>query len=222
MNRILIVAVISIILFSVLILRKMRKRRTAPDAAAVNISNLDEMVLYAVASCRDITCNALCSLAQAEVNHACENHRKGFEKLSKIERETRRLLCGGTSEYELKVVYLNYMIEAAEKVAETSRHIVIRPSFSISISDKCEIQAVCRMFEDMFDIFDDKSRQMEDKVKNASNNKDFIEHLIAVRSKAMRYEDFNEETLAYSYLTLLYYLHSLVNSYCRLISTSSK
>lgn len=219
MNSLLIIVAISITPFVLLILRKMRKGRTVSDIGGVNISNLNDMVPYAVASCKDTTCNALNSLVHADVNQACENHRKGTESLSKIEREVRQLVRGMTPEDDLKTVYLNYMIEAAEKVAETCRHIVIRPSFRISISDKCEIQAVCKIFDE---IFDDKYNRAEDKIENVFSNKDFVEHLIAVRSKAMTYEDFNEETPAYSYLTLLYYLHSLVNAYSHLISTSSQ
>ncbi len=47
--------------------------------------------------------------------------------------------------------------------------------------------------------------------------KDFIEHSIAVHSKGMTHEDFDEEAPAYSYLMLLYYLHSFVSSFSQAI-----
>ena len=55
---------------------------------------------------------------------------------------------------------------------------------------------------------------------DAGLEKDFIEHSIAVHSKGMTHEDFDEGAPSYSYLMLLYYLHS-TSLGCRRIYASS-
>lgn len=54
---------------------------------------------------------------------------------------------------------------------------------------------------------------MRDKIQK---ERDFIQHNINVRSKNMKHEHFNDGTLQYSYLVLLYYLHSFLNSASKL------
>jgi hypothetical protein len=60
---------------------------------------------------------------------------------------------------------------------------------------------------------------------DAGLEKDFIEHSIAIHSKGMTHEDFDEGAPSYSYLMLLYYLHSFISSFLQAIKnikTSNK
>lgn len=207
--------ILTIFIFLVIYLVIRRNRREADDSgiSVKGNPNFDDMVLCVAESCRNVICPALDSLADADVINACKNHRIGSGSLCALENKVRRSF-GVNSDKDSKYIYVSHMIESAEKIAETIRHIVCRPSFSISISDKCEIQALRKMMDDMLEpAFD---FQMID------GNKNFVEHLIAVRSKSMGYEDFSDGAQAYSYLTLLYYLHSLINSFRHIISTSSQ
>jgi len=207
--------ILTIFIFLVIYLVIRRNRREADDSgiSVKGTPNFDDMVLCVAESCRNVICLALDSLADVDVINACKNHRISSDSLCTLDNKVRRSF-GVNSDNNSRLVYVCYMIESAEKIAETIRHIVCRPSFSISISDKCEIQALRKMMDDMLEpAFD---FQMID------GNKNFVEHLIAVRSKSMGYEDFSDGAQAYSYLTLLYYLHSLINSFRHIISTSSQ
>ena len=198
--------ILTIFIFLVIYLVIRRNRREADDSgiSVKGNPNFDDMVLCVAESCRNVICLALDSLADVDVINACKNHRISSDSLCTLDNKVRRSF-GVNSDNNSRLVYVCYMIESAEKIAETIRHIVCRPSFSISISDKCEIQALRKMMDDMLEP-----------------NKNFVEHLIAVRSKSMGYEDFSDGAQAYSYLTLLYYLHSLINSFRHIISTSSQ
>lgn len=212
MQLFLIILAVFILLVLYLVIRRNR-RETDDSGISVKLTeDFDEMVLCVAESCRNVICPALDSLADADVINACKNHRFGSDSLCTLENKIRRF--GAGFDKASKYIYANYMIESAEKIAETTRHIVCRPSFSISISDKCEIQALRKMMDEMLEpAFD---------FQMIEGNKNFIEHLIAVRSKSMGYEDFSDGAQAYSYLTLLYYLHSFINSFCHIISTSSQ
>ncbi len=213
MKLFLIIATIFIFLVIYLVIRRNRRAEDVSGISVKGTPNFDEMVLCVAESCRNVICPALDSLADADVINACKNHRIGSGSLCTLENKVRRSF-GADSDSESSYIYISYMIESAEKIAETTRHIVCRPSFSISISDKCEIQALRKMMDDMLEpAFD---FQMID------GNKNFVKHLIAVRSKSMGYDDFSDGTQAYSYLTLLYYLHSFINSFRHIISTSSQ
>lgn len=207
--------ILTIFIFLVIYLVIRRNRREADDSgiSVKGNPNFDDMVLCVAESCRNVICLALDSLADVDVINACKNHRIGSESLCTLENKVRRSF-GTDSDNGSRYIYVSYMIESAEKIAETTRHMVCRPSFSISISDKCEIKALGKMMADMLEQSYDS--QM------IGGNKDFIKHLIAVRSKSMGYEDFCDGAQAYSYLTLLYYLHSFINSFRHLSFTSSQ
>lgn len=213
MKLILIIATSSIILILYSVIRRERRETDDSGTTVKKTHFSDEIISYVGVTCREIISQTLDSLANANAIDACTNHRIGSDSLCALGRKVRRIY-GFSPDKESKYIYLNYMIESAEKIAETARHMVIRPSFRISISDKCEIQELRNMIADMPEADSDQHL--------IAANKDFIEHLIAVHTKTMRYEDFNDDSQAYSYLILLYYLHSFINSYSRIISTSSK
>ena len=213
MKLFLIIPAVFILLVLYLVIRRNRREADDSGISVKENPNYDDMVLCVAESCRNVICPALDSLADFDVINSCKNHRIGSDSLCALENKVRRSF-GANSDNSSRHIYVNYMIESAEKIAETTRHMVCRPSFSISISDKCEIQALRKMMADMLEQGYDP--QM------IGDNKDFVEHLIAVRSKSMGYEDFTDGAQAYSYLTLLFYLHSFINSFRHIISTSSQ
>ena len=212
MKLFLIIASVFILLVLYLVIRRNRREADDSGISIKGTPNFDDMVLCVAESCRNVICPALDSLADADVINACKNHRTGSDSLSTLEYKVRRRYSANSDD-DSRYIYINYMIESAEKIAETTRHMVIRPSFKIPIADKCEIQALRKMMADMLEP--DYDSQM------VCGNKDFVEHLIAIRCKSMKYEDFNDGAQAYSYLTLLYYLQSFINSFHHIIPTSS-
>lgn len=110
--------------------------------------------------------------------------------------------------------YLTYMIEATEKIAETSRHIATSPGNTTTALSHNDIQILCKNLCE--------KPNADDNIANALANKERLERMIAIHTKTMNYEDFNEGSPVYSGLIMLYYLHSFINSYYRVISTSSQ
>ncbi|WP_289875362.1 hypothetical protein, partial [Duncaniella muris] len=113
-----------------------------------------------------------------------------------------------------------YMLEATDKIAETTRHLVTSPDGYIPISYKCEIETIRGGIVRLSQLADSILSSDVDTVKingDAGLEKDFIEHSIAIHSKGMTHEDFDEGAPSYSYLMLLYYLHSFISSFLQAI-----
>ena len=187
--------------------------KEAPAKSSENASDVSGIIQAVIVPCRVIISRSLGSLAEADVIDVCKNYRMGADSLFALRKKIGQTF-DLKSNRESEGVYLNYMIEAAEKIAETARHIVISPSFRISISDKCEIQVL----QQVIDRIEDKDFDLP----AVADNKDFLEHLIAERSKSMAIEDFNDGAQAYSYLTMLFYLHTFLNSYFRTVTIYSE
>lgn len=183
-----------------------------PAKSSGNALDTGGIIQAVIAPCRVIISRSLGSLAVADVIGVCKNYRTGADSLYSLRKRVRQRY-DLKSNRESEGVYLNYMIEAAEKIAETTRHIIVSPSFRISISDKCEIQVLQKLI--------DKIEVKDFDLQAVADNKDFLEHLIARRSKSMGSEDFNDGAQAYSYLTMLFYLHTFINSYSRTINIYS-
>ena len=112
------------------------------------------------------------------------------------------------------------MLEATDKIAETTRHLITSPDSYIPISYRCEIETIRGGIARLSQLTDSILDADADTVKinrDTGLEKDFIEHSIAVHSKGMTHEDFDEGAPAYSYLMLLYYLHSFVSSFSQAI-----
>lgn len=213
MNCFLIIATISILFVLYLIIHRNNREVNNSGNSANEARNFDEMFLCATESCRNVICPALDLLTGVDVIEACKNQGKGSDSLCTLMHKVKRS-NGSNSDKEPKFIYLSYMTDSAEKISETIWHMVIRPSFKMSISDKCEIHILRKMMEDM--LRPDYDHQQ------IGENKAFVKHLIAVHSKSMAHEDFSDREQASSYLTLLYYLHFFINSLYRIISTSSQ
>lgn len=179
-------------------------------------------------SCGPIIDKALKCLSNNDSIAVCKNHRIGSETIDIISEKVRNCSADSDDTIGKTALYCEYMLEATDKIAETTRHLVTSPDGYIPISYKCEIETIRGGIVRLSQLSDSIFDRDEDTVKNNGDRgleKDFIEHSIAVHSKGMTHEDFDEGAPAYSYLMLLYYLHSFVSSFSqalRNIETNNK
>lgn len=190
-----------------------RLRRPADNAPA---PDMDEIFVSAIQPCGAIIDSALKCLADGDSIGACRAHRTGSDTLAVIGAKTRREYPDDGRNSDKIAVYMNYMLDAAEKIAATSRLIATLPDNSLSLADRCEIESVRHHIDTMVSEATAHDGTADGTCKaavTAADNKTFIEHLIDLHSKSMSHDDFNDGSMKYSLLTLLYYLHSFINSF---------
>ena len=179
-------------------------------------------------SCGPIIDKALECLSNNDNIAVCKNHRIGSQTIDIISDKVRNSSADTDDTIGKTALYCEYMLEATDKIAETTRHLVTSPDGYIPISYKCEIETIRGGIVRLSQLADSILSSDVDTVKingDAGLEKDFIEHSIAIHSKGMTHEDFDEGVPAYSYLMLLYYLHSFVSSFSqalRNIETNNK
>ena len=179
-------------------------------------------------SCGPIIDKALECLSNNDNIAVCKNHRIGSQTIDIISDKVRNSSADTDDTIGKTALYCEYMLEATDKIAETTRHLVTSPDGYIPISYKCEIETIRGGIVRLSQLADSILSSDVDTMKingDAGLEKDFIEHSIAVHSKGMTHEDFDEGAPAYSYLMLLYYLHSFVSSFSQApknIETSNK
>lgn len=147
---------------------------------------------------------SLTNLADKDVIASCRIHRE----FGKLKRPTIK------SQNENGDIYLPYLWEGAEKVIETARHISTNPNHIIKPDLKSEISVLSHSIGNLENLSCD--RQTDSLKEHIDKERDFIQYTIAVRSKDMKHEQFNDGTLEYSYLVLLYHLYSFLNATSRL------
>ncbi len=171
-------------------------------------------------SCGPIIDKALKCLSNNDNIAVCKNHRIGSQTIDIISDKVRNSSADTDDIIGKTALYCEYMLEATDKIAETTRHLVTSPDGYIPISYKCEIETIRGGIVRLSQLADSILSSDVDTMKingDAGLEKDFIEHSIAVHSKGMTHEDFDEGAPAYSYLMLLYYLHSFVSSFSQAI-----
>lgn len=179
-------------------------------------------------SCGPIIDKALECLSNNDNIAVCKNHRIGSQTIDIISDKVRNSSADTDDTIGKTALYCEYMLEATDKIAETTRHLVTSPDGYIPISYKCEIETIRGGIVRLSQLADSILSSDVDTVKingDASLEKDFIEHSIAIHSKGMTHEDFDEGAPSYSYLMLLYYLHSFISSFLQAIKnikTSNK
>lgn len=191
-----------------------RRKRSKRDAGIVPAPDMAETFASAIKPCGDIISSALECLVTDDDIKACRTHRTGADTLAEIEALIRRTYPETAHDSNTMAIYLNYMLDATEKIAGTSRLIVTRPGNNLSLSDRCEIDSIRHHISSM--ISESSAATGEKRsytLRTAADNKAFIEHLIDMHSKSMSHEDFNDGSTSYSLLSLLYYLHSFINSF---------
>lgn len=171
-------------------------------------------------SCGPIIDKALECLSNNDNIAVCKNHRIGSQTIDIISDKVRNSSADTDDIIGKTALYCEYMLEATDKIAETTRHLVTSPDGYIPISYKCEIETIRGGIVRLSQLADSILSSDVDTMKingDAGLEKDFIEHSIAVHSKGMTHEDFDEGAPSYSYLMLLYYLHSFISSFLQAI-----
>lgn len=138
---------------------------------------------------------SLMFLANKDVIASCRIHRE-FGKQKRPYFKTHN-------------IYLSYLWEGAEKAIETARHISSNPNHTVDLDLKSEIKVLANSIAELGSICNGEQTDLiREKI---SKERDSVHNIIVVRSKIMKHEHFYDGTLEYSYLTLLYHLHSFLN-----------
>lgn len=214
----------------IVILQRHIRRRNIKEADCPVASRSVEKscLIMTMRSCGPIIDKALECLSSDDSIAVCKNHRIGSKNIDLISDKVRNCSANTDGSIGKTALYCKYMLEATDKIAETTRHLVTSPDSYIPISYKCEIETIRGGIVRLSQLSDSIFDRDADTVKingDTGLEKDFIEHSIAVHSKGMTHEDFDEGAPAYSYLMLLYYLHSFVSSFSqalRNIETNNK
>lgn len=214
-----IIGIVALCVFYAAMILWEKYRYAGTSGNNVALSRTDDCIMLVVEPCRKIIGTALDCMAEGNVTEVCKNHRTAGAILYSLDKRLKEFSHSADSKDVFKLVYVNYMLECADKISETARHMVTHPTYGISIADKCEIQSVRKYIDAMLKNVGTPA-DFSVVVVTAVDNKTFLEYIISERSKSMTYADFDDSSVAYSYLRLLYYLHSFVNSFHRTISTS--
>ena len=145
-------------------------------------------------SCGPIIDKALECLSNNDNIAVCKNHRIGSQTIDIISDKVRNSSADTDDTIGKTALYCEYMLEATDKIAETTRHLVTSPDGYIPISYKCEIETIRGGIVRLSQLADSILSSDVDTVKingDAGLEKDFIEHSIAVHSKGMTHEDFH-------------------------------
>ena len=201
--------------------RHIRRRKSKERGYSVAGRHVGKSCLImTMQSCGPIIDKALECLSSNDSIAVCKNHRIGSRNLDLITGKVRDCSADADSSIGKTALYCEYMLEATDKIAETTRHLITSPDSYIPISYRCEIETIRGGIARLSQLTDSILDADADTVKinrDTGLEKDFIEHSIAVHSKGMTHEDFDEGAPAYSYLMLLYYLHSFVSSFSQAI-----
>lgn len=211
------VIVLAVVVAVCLLIRAVRKRHI--HSGSVDDGNVHDMCGYFISTirfCQSIIDASLKYLAEDNDIEVCKTFRAGTDALDTVSRQLRSTFPEVERRDNAFAVYLNYLIEATEKIAETSRNIATHPDSCLAEFQVCEVRTIrehlVAMITETIRVAD-AGEPLTSVAKNVSDNKDYMEDLIAIHGKAMKYDDFNDGAVGYSYLILLYYLQSFVNSY---------
>ena len=180
-----------------------------------------ESIGTVIDDCAAFTVRALEDIARMNSISACKNHREATDALSAIKRMYPKTQSRHT---EGVATYLIYMVEATEKITETVRLIVTDPDTAIQMATRCELLAMRNTFSQLrerYARFENADENADQLLTAISNENSFIKHLIDTHSKSMTPEDYEDGSISYSYLMLLYYLHSYINSFEKVIEIVS-
>lgn len=218
------VTVISIITLAgafFMLQRHIHRRRIKESDCSVPGRHIGKSCLImTMQSCGPIIDKALECLSSNDSIAVCKNYRIGSRNIDLISGKVRESSAETDGSIGKTAQYCQYMLEATDKIAETTRHLITSPDSYIPISYRCEIETIRGGIARLSQLADSILDADADTVKingDTGLEKDYIEHSIAVHSKGMTHEDFDEGAPAYSYLMLLYYIHSFVSSFSQAI-----
>lgn len=219
MNLYLILIITLFFIFAISLIYKKRQVTLATRQETAAIA-LDELVVSAIYPCKEIIYTALDSIVKNDTIDACKNLRQGSDILYSLRKKISQPAKNNNQEKEYLTIYLDYMLETTNHIAETSRNIVASPNFTTSIANKCEIMTIRDSVADMLTNFNDTDK-LALTITKASNQKDFLDHIISEHAKVMSHDDFNDDTYAYTHLMLLYYINTFISSFRRILRNYS-
>ena len=192
------VAVLSIMALAgiiVMLRRHIRRRKVKEMYCFIPARPVEKSCLtMTMQSCGPIIDKALECLSNNDNIAVCKNHRIGSQTIDIISDKVRNSSADTDDTIGKTALYCEYMLEATDKIAETTRHLVTSPDGYIPISYKCEIETIRGGIVRLSQLADSILSSDVDTVKingDAGLEKDFIEHSIAVHSKGMTHEDFH-------------------------------
>ncbi|WP_303329256.1 hypothetical protein [uncultured Bacteroides sp.] len=192
------VAVLSIMALAgiiVMLRRHIRRRKVKEMYCFIPARPVEKSCLtMTMQSCGPIIDKALECLSNNDNIAVCKNHRIGSQTIDIISDKVRNSSADTDDTIGKTALYCEYMLEATDKIAETTRHLVTSPDGYIPISYKCEIETIRGGIVRLSQLADSILSSDVDTMKingDAGLEKDFIEHSIAVHSKGMTHEDFH-------------------------------
>ena len=179
----------------VMLRRHIRRRKVKEMYCFIPARPVEKSCLtMTMQSCGPIIDKALECLSNNDNIAVCKNHRIGSQTIDIISDKVRNSSADTDDTIGKTALYCEYMLEATDKIAETTRHLVTSPDGYIPISYKCEIETIRGGIVRLSQLADSILSSDVDTVKingDAGLEKDFIEHSIAVHSKGMTHEDFH-------------------------------
>lgn len=215
MNLYLILTITLFVIFAISLIFRKRQVSIATQQETANIA-LDELVVSTISHCKDIIYTSLDSIVKNDTIDACKNLRQGADILYSLRKKISQHIKNNNQEKEYITIYLDYMLETTDHIAETSRNIVASPNFSTTIANKCEIMTIRDSVADMLTALNN-TNELTPTITKASNQKDFLDHIISEHAKEMSHDDFNDDTYAYTHLMLLYYINAFIGSLHRIL-----
>ena len=192
------VAVLSIMALAgiiVMLRRHIRRRKVKEMYCFIPARPVEKSCLtMTMQSCGPIIDKALECLSNNDNIAVCKNHRIGSQTIDIISDKVQNSSADTDDTIGKTALYCEYMLEATDKIAETTRHLVTSPDGYIPISYKCEIETIRGGIVRLSQLADSILSSDVDTMKingDAGLEKDFIEHSIAVHSKGMTHEDFH-------------------------------
>ena len=179
----------------VMLRRHIRRRKVKEMYCFIPARPVEKSCLtMTMQSCGPIIDKALECLSNNDNIAVCKNHRIGSQTIDIISDKVRNSSADTDDTIGKTALYCEYMLEATDKIAETTRHLVTSPDGYIPISYKCEIETIRGGIVRLSQLADSILSSDVDTMKingDAGLEKDFIEHSIAVHSKGMTHEDFH-------------------------------
>lgn len=179
----------------VMLRRHIRRRKVKEMYCFIPARPVEKSCLtMTMQSCGPIIDKALECLSNNDNIAVCKNHRIGSQTIDIISDKVRNSSADTDDTIGKTALYCEYMLEATDKTAETTRHLVTSPDGYIPISYKCEIETIRGGIVRLSQLADSILSSDVDTMKingDAGLEKDFIEHSIAVHSKGMTHEDFH-------------------------------
>ena len=174
-------------------------------------------------SCGPIIDKALECLSSNDNIEVCKNHRTGSQTIDIISDKVRDCSADTEGKIGKTSLYCEYMLGATDKIAETTRHLVTSPTVISRFHTNARLRQSVEELSGLSRLADGILGVDDDIIKIAGDTgleKDFYRTQHSRTFQRMTHEDFDEGAPAYSYLMLLYYLHSFVSSFHRHSETS--